>query len=179
MITINGSPKTGTHLLQKAVVLFGVDYLLTKYTHSLDEKEIEGKHLHIIRNPRNVLISWMRFNKNNFNEKDIINTIPSIIKEMKEYTKWLDDKNVFNTKFEILLTDPNELIKIGKFLGEKPIDNHFKLIWGGTKTFTNSLSNWREYWSDSIGIAWEKSGGLELENVLGYNIDDNYVRLAQ
>lgn len=174
MISCNGSSKTGTHALLKTVYLFGGMGFTATHNHiPFDTEQVLGKHIHIRRNPRNVLISWIRFTKQKLREDVIIKNMPYIIDEMKGYLGWLTDDKVLNVSFEDLLTDENELNRISDFIGLPLTDNHFKKLWGNTPTFTNNLSDWQWYWqSELVQKAWVANDGHILETLMGYSPND-------
>ena len=174
MVLCNGSPKTGTHLLVKAVRLFGGGAQLSNHNHNPD---LSCRHIHIIRNPRNALISYLRMNKIELLRSNIIKEMPRFIAEYSEYIQLLDRKDVLTITFENLLTDESELDKISAFVGLPLIDNHFRKLWGQTATFTGKLSNWREHWDHSkVARKWESFGGLALESALGYAPDTDPIQ---
>lgn len=177
MIVVNGSPKTGTNLLLKTVVMFGAEAKLAIHDHiPYSRKSLDAKYLHITRSPRNVVASWVRFNKLELNEKNYIDNIPYIVQEMSEYIGWMTDADTLHIKFEELLTDSTQIDRIGAYIGLPPITDHWLNIWGGTPTFTNSLSVWRDFWTPGMAVEWVKNGGIELENVLGYDPSKEWVR---
>ena len=172
MITANGSPKTGTHLLLKALYLFGGEGILSSHQHKPYRSVIDGKHIHITRHPKNTLISWLRFTGQELVEQVIIDNMQDIINEMTGYVGWLSDESVCNVTFEELLTNEQELVKISNHINIPLAYNHFKRLWGGTNTSTGSPSNWKTYWNDELQYEWINQGGLTLEKTLGY---ENYI----
>ena len=179
MIVCNGASKTGTHLLLKAVYLFGSVGFTATHAHKKYGSKIYGKHIHIKRNPRNVLISWLRFTGQDLTDKNLLRNMPHVINEMNEYLGWLNDKDTLNVSFENLLTDEKEIKRISDFI-EVPLSaDHFRKLWGDTPTFTNSLSNWRESFSDKIKKEWGLMGGHELERLLGYAPDSESIKVRK
>jgi hypothetical protein len=180
MILCNGTPKAGTHLLKRAVLRFDRYFEKAQHAHvSYSQAALIGKdrkHIHIVRNPRNVLISWLRFNGIPLTRENIIEEMPKTIKRVRAFLPWLEDPNTLTVKFELLLADPAELQKIADYLGEPLSKDHFKKLWGRTQTFTEDLSNWRDHWRPSHAKKWEEAGGLALEKKLGYNMDDVFIR---
>ena len=176
MIHCNGSPKTGTHLLVKAVRMFGGDAMLASHNHN---PKLSSAHIHIIRNPRNALISYLRMQKIDLLRVNIIKEMTRFITEYSEYINLLNRDDVLTVTFENLLTDESELLKISKFIGLPLIDNHFRKLWGQTNTFTGELSNWREHWGNKVAKAWHELGGTLLETQLGYapDTDKDKVRM--
>lgn len=175
MIHCNGSPKTGTHLLVKSVRMFNC--VIASHNHNPELSPT--KHIHIRRNPRNAIISYLRMDKTELTSKNIISKMKLFIDEYSQYVHLLSDKNILNVSFEDLLTDENELKRIADFIGFPLVDNHFKMLWGNTATFTGSLSNWRDYWCRDIIKAWSELGGVELENSLGYNPDTDKIKVRK
>ena len=174
MLYCTGAPKTGTHLLLKALHLFGeecFDAVHSHKDHNFPFKTTD-KRVHIIRNPRNVLISWVRYQKLPRNDYTIIGSMDYTLKRMEGHLGWTTEDHCLTIRFEELLTDPNVINKIGEYLGVIPIENHFKLLWGGTPTFTNDLTEWRDFWTDDVANAWKRKGGLEVENKMCYFNED-------
>tara|TARA_R110000850_G_scaffold54940_1_gene130337 strand:+ start:156 stop:689 length:534 start_codon:yes stop_codon:yes gene_type:complete len=173
MIVCNGSSKTGTHLLLKAVYLFGGGGCLAIHRHD----PLLSSCIHIKRRPKNVLISYIRnFSEDGLTTENIIKYIPIVLKEIAEYKNLLSDNSVLNVSFEKLLTDPSELKRISDFINIPLADNHFKDLWGNTSTFTGSLSNWRDHWNDEIQSKWVECGGENLSAEFGYNDNDKQLK---
>jgi|TARA_R110000744_G_scaffold47410_4_gene104400 hypothetical protein len=170
MLYCTGAPKTGTHLLLKALHLFGGAGLAAIHSHK-DHNfrwRVEDKRVHIIRNPRNVVISWVRYQKLPRNNQTIIGSMDYIIKRVNGHFGWLKEETVLTVRFEELLTDPSVIKKIGIHIGMAPVDNHFESLWGNTLTFTDDLTNWKDFWNDEVNAAWKAKGGIEIENKLNY-----------
>lgn len=180
MITVNGSPKTGTHLLLKAVYTFEGEGYTARHTHSDSTRVVAGKHIHIKRNPRNVLISYIRYlGRADLSKPHILKTIPIVIEEMKMYLPLLTTKAILNVSFEELLTNPAELGRIAAYIGLPCKPTQFDNLWGNTLTFTGSLSNWRDYWDDDIAAEWEARGGKILEALMGYAPDTDPIKIRK
>lgn len=178
MIICNGSPKTGTHLLLKAVVMFGGECKLALHSHNPYPHTYGAldKHLHITRSPRNVVASWMRFTKIPFTEENYCNTIQHIVDEMSGYIGWVHDPYTFHVKYEELLTDEKYLKDLAKFINKDLKIKHFENIWGGTPTFTGEPCIWRDFWTPAMAVKWVECGGLELETSLGYDPTKVWIR---
>jgi thymidylate synthase len=87
---------------------------------------------------------------------------------MSGHFGWIGEEHCLTVRFEELLTDPNEIKKIGEYLGKPLRKNHFELLWGDTLTFTNDLTEWRDFWTDEVNTAWIEKGGVEIENKMCY-----------
>lgn len=171
-IVCNGVMKSGTHLLLKAVTLFGVgeDEVRVRHAHDPWGSLIsEEKHLQSVRNPRNILISWCRYVYHDDSEARLIDNIPRTIKAINEFAGWLNDDSVLFVRFENLLTDPEEINRLGKFIDLPPVHNHFEQLWGDTATFTGNHSNWSKVWTESLEQAWNDADGHVCETTWGYS----------
>jgi hypothetical protein len=170
MLYCTGAPKTGTHLLLKALHLFGGKGLAAVHSHKdhYSKWNIDDKRVHIIRNPRNVLISWVRYQKLPRNDNTIIGSMDYIIKRINGHFGWLAENTVLTVRFEELLTNPDILKLISKHINMPLIDNHFELLWGDTLTFTNDLTDWKDFWTDDIQEAWVNKRGIEIEDKMCY-----------
>lgn len=168
-IVCTGAPKSGTHLLLKAVRLFYNNIGLPFHEHvPHGNRKADAKYINIVRNPRNTLVSWLRYNRLPVDEKHLIQEMPAVIKEGAGYIGWLEDVDCLNVRFELMNTDPKEVAKIAAYIDKPLIENHYSKMWGGTKTFTGRLSHWPHYWTQAVNDRWVELGGINLENRLGY-----------
>ena len=177
MLYCTGAPKSGTHLLLKALHLFGGKGLTAVHSHKDHNSNwnVADKRVHIIRNPRNVVISWARYQKLPRNDFTIIGSMDYILKRINGHFGWLEEKSVLTVRFEELLTNPSILKSIGKHIDMPLIENHFELLWGNTLTFTDDLTEWRDFWTDDVAEAWAKKGGVEIENKMCYFNTDKQI----
>ena len=173
----NGSPKTGTHLLQKAVKLFGGYATFATHNHN---PSLASRHIHIIRNPRDALISYLRMNNVELLRSNIIKEMPRFIEEYSEYIPLLSRSDVLTVTFENLLTDESEIGKISQFLNLPLTDDHFRKLWGETYTFTGRLSDWKSHFTHpKTTRKWKEFGGLDLEKELGYDCETDKRRVRK
>ena len=174
---IVGIPKSGTHALQKAVRELGCDaseHLHTANYHLADTQKVA----YVLRNPRNVLLSALRYRnhqrrgwEDTITEEKLIDcffdffnaSLPGVY---RSYEKWLTSK-AHVVRFEGLM-DRSEIPGLAAFLGvpNKPI-----ALEGGTYTWTGKLSDWREYWTEGIDRVWREEGMEVVERELGYAND--------
>lgn len=171
---IVGIPKSGTHALQKAVRELGCE--ASEHLHTCNYHLAENnKVAYVFRNPRNVLISAMRYKnhqmrgwKDTITDEKLIDlffeffnaSMPGVY---RSYEKWLTSK-AHLVRFEGLL-DRSEIPALAAFLGVE--DKKIKLE-GGTATWTGELSDWRKFWATGIDRIWREEGMVEIEQGLGY-----------
>ncbi len=190
MIICNGNAKAGRHVLTKTVELLGVPFDRTgirldddvcisgHWPHPLyvlkNPTSIPtGKHIHIVRNPRNMLVSWVRFTRSEVLPGYLIGAFKSfyedkpIYDEFMDYLPYLSDPAILNVRFEDLIADKEDQ-RIADFIGVPMLPGILERRPGGTATWTGKLSNWEEHWSDQIEDAWIKARGPEVEKLFGY-----------
>jgi len=170
MIVCNGLPKTGTHALMKAVQLLGrVD---TEHAHS--PTGVTGQHIHICREPRNVLVSWVRFIRSEVTQGFLIGAMQEYFEEgtfhdeYMAYSHWLNDAPL-SVRFEELIGDGGVTIQaVADYLQVPYLSDAYDHLPGLTVTYTGQLSNWRDHWTPEVESAWVTHGGPEIESVYGY-----------
>lgn len=161
---ITGIPKSGNHALKKACRMLKHDMDVGHLTY--EERKPDHTYICIVRDPRNVLLSWMRFV-----EKPI--TLPwikeSLLSPVFQHTllewhikclPWLSDPVVKVIRFEDLLASSTGIKKLANYLGEKCPPHAFKIVTsGGTATFNKRHSDWKEIWTSEIEETWNAAGG--------------------
>ena len=175
MLYCGGAPKSGTNLLLKALKLFGTDEVRKHHYGFYKPYPYEDKphpQVQIIRNPRNVLISWVRFMKLPRNDTTIIKSMDFMLDYLHDHFPSIADDRWHTVRFEELLSDPQVLQGIGDYLGLTLIENHFEQLWGDTVTFTGDLTMWEDWWTETVHEAWSKKGGVKLENKMRYFNED-------
>ena len=165
MITCNGAMKTGTHLLLSAVRLFGEE---TRHAHDPYGVAVLDRHVHIIRHPKNVLISWTRYVYGSDEEQILIDNMFRAVRPVMAFAPWIHEEGVLTVRFEYLLQDPNSIEIMGRFLGLKPIKDHHEKIHGNGPTYTGNPCCWQDHWTPRLQQAWEDAGGPEAEQAFGY-----------
>lgn len=171
MLYCGGAPKSGTNLLLKAIELFGADEVRKHHYGFYKPYPYEDKphpQVQIIRNPRNVLISWVRFMALPRNDTTIIKSMDFMLDYLHDHFPCISDDRWHTVRFEELLSDPQVLQGIADYLGLPLIENHFERLWGDTVTFTGDLTNWKDWWTEEVDKAWIDKGGVELELKMGY-----------
>lgn len=126
-----------------------------------------------------MLVSSVRKIKgDNVTEADIIKWMPIVLNNIRKFYPWTKSNKCFNVRFEELITDPAIIEHISDYIGLPLAEDHFKNIWGRTRTATFNLSKWQEHWTPKIEQLWFDLGGHTLEDELGYDPYRKYVRRA-
>ncbi len=182
-LLLNGFPKAGNHAGKKACELLGVPAEVKHIPF------IEGRsggnptrvglplgithHIFIIRDPRNILISWIKFMGkqvtpgmfmsyfHKFQEK-------SLEEEMLEYKSWLGESNTLVVRYEDLVADDKEMKRIAAYLEVPYIDGAFEMLPGYTTTWNTEHSDWKKLWTPQLEEAWNKAEGWKLLAEWGY-----------
>ena len=172
MLYCGGAPKSGTNLLLKAISLFNTNDDVRKHHYGFDKpfpfEDDAHPQVQIIRNPRNTLISWVRFKSLPRNNDTIIKSMELCIDYMNSHFDCIADDRWHTVRFEELLSDPKVIEGIGEYLGLPLVENHFEKLWGDTSTFTNDLTDWKDWWTEEVNEAWTTKGGVELETKMNY-----------
>lgn len=165
-VLCNGIPKAGTHALLKAVQLLGMSDTVHDHI-PYGEQVPKGKHIYIRRNPRNVLISWVRFTHDVVTKGFLIGAIKqfgnlgwSLPLTYANFDGWAYEDGVLTVDFELLVMDDQEMKRIAKYLDVPYLDDAFDNLEGGTPTWTGQLSNWRDYWSVEVECEWDREWNL-------------------
>ena len=173
-LTINGFPKCGSHLLQKAVALLGQD---SELVHQPYPHTFEGKHLCIFRHPRNVLISYVRYINMSVSTgtlllaMDTFNEVgPGFVKGYENFLPWLNDPNTKCFRFEEMQKDDTAIRSIAGYLEVPYLEDAYPIfaVPGTTYTWSGRLSDWKEHWNPTIQEKWVACGGQALQKKLEY-----------
>ncbi len=155
------------------------------------------KYITMIRNPRNIIVSFMRWamrkkdTKINALLNDLYNDSDRLIQiirnmnkiglyeELLKYAKWLDDPDHLIVRFENLInkdTNNAQLVRIAKYLDIHSIDASDiaeKVIQGidkerTGKTYSGELSNYEEYFTKKVEEEFIRVGGNKINEYFGY-----------
>lgn len=172
MVTTNGFPKHGNHALVKAVQLLGVpcDVQHIPYGPVIAQA---SKYIFIKRDPRNALVSWLRFMGKPVTQGMFITALNdfdgrTLVAAMAEYEGWLTDANTFVVKFEDLIASDAAMQGIATYLGVPYLSDAFPALPGGTMTWTGALSDYTPIWTPDVQTAWDAAGGPALLTRWGY-----------
>jgi len=173
-ICVNGSPKSGTHALLKACELLGVNpYMVNHIPFGNTLPEGTDKHIVIFRDPRNVVISWLRFQRKDITEGTIIAAATNTVKLQSQFVGWMNDPSTLILKFEDLIKNDAEIRKLANYLGVNYLDSAFPNLCGFTRTWTGSgrtpnYSDYTKYWTPAVEAFWASEEPAALLNTLGY-----------
>ncbi len=153
------------------------------YKEHLNKRLVLGKHkmIHIIRNPRNVAVSWLR-HKNKLNPKLKLTKENfklilqdgmfqmAVAKHYSGYTPWTEQDNVLTVRFEDLVSRDKVVHtkKVFDYIGTDLPDIDKIDTSQNSPTYTGRFSEWIEWWGSEVDIIWKKTEGFKLERKLGY-----------
>jgi hypothetical protein len=182
-VLVNGFPKSGTHALVKGCQLLGLlpandqfeagRVMLGHFPHPGPFPR-GTQHLHIIRHPRNCLISMCRF-------KGMPVTTGFLLGHLQRYGEhgpmaalargflpWLSVPTVHTLRYEDLMASDAALRGVAAFLDLPYLEDAFANLPGLTMTWTGSPSRWEDHWNADLDRAWVDSGMADVQARLGY-----------
>ena len=170
-VFMNGFPKSGNHALWKACELLGVPGVVNH--EAFDEKYLSDKNIFIKRDPRNVIVSMLRMNKQSVTDGMFITRFRkfqqrSLIDDMAEYEPWLSHNRVLVVRYEDLIKDDRTMREIAKHLDIPYLRDAYKHLPGHTRTWNIDRSDYCAIWSDAVEQVWCSEGGPELLTRWGY-----------
>ena len=178
-ILVIGIPKSGTNACVKACRLLGLNPSEHMHTSNYHLSE-DNRVAYVYRNPRNVLISALRYrNHQRRNWEDTITEeklievffdffnagLPAVY---QSYLPWLST-TACSFKFEDMIADKKVMCKIADYMDvPHPSCDTFAKLWGDTPTFTGELSDWSQYWTSGLDKIWVEEGMNAIEMEFGY-----------
>lgn len=163
---LNGAPKMGNHALWKACELLGI--ASSGVNHVEHPADIERPRIFIRRDPRNALVSWVRFEGMPVTQGTLITAMASYLPQLPRYEGWLTDPDTLVVTFERLVANDQQMREIAAFAGVPYLDDAWPNLPNHTKTWTGRLSDWREHWTPAVDAAWVAAGGPALLARWGY-----------
>jgi hypothetical protein len=181
-IWIVGIPKSGTHAAEKACKLLGlkthVDSRHSANYHLAEDRKV----LFIYRNPRDLLISTVRYRSEQqrypfdiSQEKlvevffDLANaSLPAVL---TSFERWFETE-ALSLKLETLVQSPQGINEICDYMGIPHRLDAFYELPGGTATWNDKQSNWKDHWGCEIEKVWKEEGMYDVETKWGY--EDNH-----
>ena len=178
-VLVNCFPKSGLHAVWKACYLLGVNAQTGHYGYGHQLPEGVEKHIFVKRDPRNALISAVRFDEGT-HSRGLQVTQGSVIAKFRAYWEkpfieqisqcegWLSDPSVLLIKYEDLIASDSEMLRIAEFVGTPWLDDAFENLPGHTRTWNDVHSDYKTVWSDEIERVWAEGGGNDLLVRWGY-----------
>ncbi|MCC6193746.1 MAG: hypothetical protein IT518_04685 [Burkholderiales bacterium] len=173
-LVCNGFPKSGNHALWKACELLGVPSGVNHLTYAEGIPQDATHHVFIERDPRDVIVSWLRFTHRPVTPGTFLSALrsfddgPSLIDAMAAYEPWLRHESTLVVRFEDLIASDLTMRAIASYLGVPYLDGAFDELPGMTKTWNAKHSNHRIVWTDQVAQAWVREGGDDLIARWGY-----------
>jgi|GEM_PF-6045986 len=170
-ILINACPKHGTHALQKAVELLG-QHAGDVHHIGFGEPMPEGvsKHLYIYRDPRNAILSWMRWDGRSITDGSVMAAIRGkrYLQTTRQFVGWVNAPDVHKVRYEELIADDGAMRGIAKFLGVPYLESAFPNLPGLTRTWNLEHADFRKIWTPALAACWHEEGGDDLVQAFGY-----------
>lgn len=174
MILTTGFPKSGNHALVKAVQLLGHPCQVDHVPHSPYVAAWPGPRIVIKRDPRNVLLSWVRHQGQPVTRGMAIAYMrdfeagQTLAQAMQPFEGWLTDPGALLVRYEDLVATDAEMRRIARHLGTAYIDDAWRWLPGMTRTWNSQRSDWRAVWTPQVDAAWQEIGGPALLDRWGY-----------
>ena len=165
---LNGPPKMGNHGLWKACELLGIATSGVQHTPWSDAELPAEVGLFIRRDPRNALISWVRWRGMPVTQGTVIGAMAEYLPMLAQYEGWLTDPRVLVVSYEALIADDAQMRAIAAHVGVPYLDDAWPALPGHTLTWTGRYSDHREVWTRAIDKAWAEAGGPGLLARWGY-----------
>lgn len=167
----NGFPKAGNHALLKALGLLGIPAGINHVPFSLADRDFR-KVIFIKRDPRNIIMSWLRFNGEAVTPGMFLTRFRrfqdrSLIDEMGEFEGWLNC-GAFVVAYEDLISKPEPMQEIALRLRVPYLAGAFEALPSHTRTWNAVHSDYRMIWTEEVGAAWNTEGGDALLRRWGY-----------
>jgi len=171
-LLLNGFPKSGIHALQKACVLLGVAGNLGHDSYASGLPDGYTRSIFLKRDPRNILISWLRFNHIPVTTENLVSAMESLHSElhpdqegkslavaMAEFEGWRTDPNTLVVSYEELAESPLGMDKVAAFLGVRYPDGAFGKLEGldeeNKKFYNESHSDYQDVWDAEVQAFWD------------------------
>lgn len=174
MILTTGFPKSGTHALVKAVQLLGHPCQVDHMPHTEYAGAWPGPRIVIKRDPRNVLLSWVRHQGKPVTRGMAITFMrdydagQTLAQAMAPFEGWLSDPGALLVSYEALTASDDEMRRIAAHLDTPYIDDAWRWLPGMTRTWRADHSDWEALWTPQMDAAWREIGGPELLDRWGY-----------
>jgi len=169
-VITNGFPKTGNHALVRACELLGIP---AQVRHDPFKDQVRTvDHIHIRRDPRNILVSWLRMEGKPVTPGTFLAAFrmfqsASLVEEMAHFEPWLKHAGL-NVSYEDLIASDREMRRIAEFAGVPYIEGGWEELPGLTYTWNAEHSDYQAVWTPLVRDVWNSEGGKELLVRWGY-----------
>lgn len=170
-VIVNGFMKHGTHAALKACELLGVN---AQHGHWKMKKlpEDATHHVFIKRDPRDALVSFLRFIGQPVTQGTVMRRIrkyqrASLEKEMAEFLAGYHE-GIFTLRFEELIATDKEMRRLAQYLGVPYLEDAFPNLPNHTQTWTGRYSDHRTVWTPEVEAVWRAEGGDSILAAWGY-----------
>lgn len=173
-----GIPKSGTNMTERVCRLLGVSPSPHMHTANYHLAE-DNKVAYVYRNPRNVLVSAVRYRNEQRRGWTLDVTQDKLVDVAFDffnapiwavyggYAKWLTS-SAYCFKYEDMVAG-KAADGLADYLGvARRGDIAALLADGGTATWTGAPSRWEDVWGEEIDRVWHEEGMVEIECGLGY-----------
>lgn len=144
------------------------------YALSAELALVKHKHLFILRNPRDIAVSWMRHRaKQDPSLKEGYPLLKKLIQQgmygesvpdfFLGFVEWLDKQNIYVVKFEDVKSTSFDFTPMFEYLGIEAPEESIKSALGVGPTFNKRTSDWRDVWTDELQDIWKDSNGEKAE----------------
>ena len=165
IVLASGPMKSGTHMLQRALQLAGVDSIHGHWPHG--EAPPSDRHVHIVRRERrNCLVSMLRFRSIPISEATLIEGLRDYAHGMTmatyfaQFDGYLDDPDVFLVHYEDMLRTRDPLRLMCAYIGvDYPADLFERLPFEQTPTRNDRPSHWPDVWTPAVEAVWQEAMG--------------------
>jgi hypothetical protein len=183
MIFCNGFPKSGNHALMKAVELLGIPGSVNHCSVADGLPEGTTHHIFIKRDPRNVIVSWLRFHRDLVTPGKFLARFrrfanATLVEEMGEYEGWLRPGSIdeqwersyrtYVVRYEDLISSDATMRQLAAVLRVPYIEGSWEQLENHTATWNAVKSDYRDVWTPDVVKAWYAEGGGELLTRWGY-----------
>lgn len=175
---IYGPAKAKSHALRAGMELLGLDGERIKITHHFNKSLMKFPTISIIRNPRDIMVSFMGFAMEHSTEGILKGVIRHGYAKgpLWDYFHHFHHYHTCTSKCAIraeeLLNDGGETMrKVAKFVGEPFLETAYTdigKIATATKTDAPAKAEGNIHWSPVVEAEWEKARGPEIERLFGY-----------
>lgn len=173
MVRVNGMYKSGTHAGMKACALLG--WPSSHHHEPYRADFINGdKHVFMVRDPRNMLVSWLRFQSRAVSPGMLITAMreyaggPPLLTTLAAFRPWLNDPATFVLRFEDLIASAAPMRSLATYLDTPYLEGAWEVLPGLTETWTGTYSDYRTVWTQDVERVWSELGGSEALKEWGY-----------